>query len=64
MGGGCIPADADDKAKTGLRLHKEVSVVLGLAAHADQVAFGRAVLLDVRLGLLEDGLALGLLGLG
>lgn len=52
-------ADADHEGKLGLRLAEEVAGLLGLAAKAHKVALCAAVLLDVLLSALEDGLASG-----
>jgi hypothetical protein len=55
--------DADHKGKLGLGGNVERTLLLGNTLEADLLALSIAVLLDVRLGALEDDLTLLLVGL-
>ena len=52
--------DADDKGELGLGRDVVAALLLGDTAQADLLALCIAVLLDIGLGALEDGLTLGL----
>ena len=58
-----IPLDADNEDDLGLGRDVVRTRLLGLTGKADLLALLVAILLDVRLGTLEDDLALLLVGL-
>lgn len=58
-----IPLDADNEGKLGLGGDVKGALLLSLARKTDLLALGIAVLLDVLLSTLEDGVALSLVGL-
>jgi hypothetical protein len=54
----CLPLDTDDKDKVRLVLNEEGSLLTAQASESDLLALRIAVLLDVLLGLLENGTTL------
>ena len=58
-----IPLDTDDEDKFGLLLNVECAILSAQSTKSDLLTLCIAILLDVGLGTLEDGLALVLVGL-
>ena len=58
-----VPLDADDEGKLGLLLNIHAAILSAQSSESDLLTLCITVLLDVRLGTLEDGFALVLVGL-